>query len=107
MEQISTEILHNAVRANCFPRGVKERVYVSPDHAPYQSAATMRVLMECAGYDEDQIQLEIGMKGHSWERISDEIIDMYDGKNTELAVKVKLCRNYLKLNHSINLQITL
>ena len=107
MKKISIEILHSAVRINCFPKPVKDRVYISPEHAPYQSLAAMRVLMDSAGYTEDQIKLELGVDGYSWERISDEINDMYDGKNSGLAVKVTLCKNYLKLNHSIKLQIKL
>ena len=105
MEQTSIETLYGAVKSNCLPRKSAGKSYEGPYHHPYLSMATMRVLMSSSGYTDEQIQLELDIQGFTWEKTTDEIADLLSGKNEYLGIKLQLCRNYLRLNHSIQLVI--
>lgn len=105
MEQISIETLYASVKANCVPERKNSRVYTAQEHVPYVSLSTMVLLMKSANYTDEQIKLETGIDGFTWDRVNDEIADFFNGKNEPLRIKVLLCKNYLKINHSINLEI--
>ena len=105
--KVELDLIKSAIRANfaiaekgigMFPvvyhKG-EDNEYSSYEDSPHSASASFMIVMMESGYSIEEVEHELGLSSEEFRQMKSSI---YDVDPLRLQIKIKLCRNYIRLS---------